>query len=94
MEVGSKVRVVSFNGTLTAPAGTDPSEDYWQLVGSQGVVVQDPAQESKCADFSGTPRLLVRFDRSVVALGLHCHNNVENALWLLESDLESVALEA
>ena len=34
--------------------------------------------------------MLVKFKASVVSLGLACHNEVENALYTLESDLERV----
>lgn len=71
----------SFNGTISAPADCHPRENYWRLIGEAGVIVE-AINENK--------RVLVKFDRPVAALGLHCHNPVANSLYILESDLEKI----
>jgi hypothetical protein len=35
-------------------------------------------------------RFLVKIDNANKLIGLHCHNEIENSLWMLESDLETV----
>lgn len=74
----------SFCGLKQGTAATRPNENYWLLVGERGTVV-----ESSTGAYSGggPPRVLVQFDKSVKSLGLECHNSVENALWILVSDL-------
>jgi hypothetical protein len=76
--LGQKVRLKSFNGTAVAPEACKPKENYWALIGQAGEVVA-PKNERQ--------RLLVKFVVSVAALGLYCHNEVENSLFILESDL-------
>ena len=80
-EVGTRVRLQSFNGALRGPDDTEPAEDYWRLIGQTGVLV---------AAANGRGRVLVRFDAPVASFGLHCHNPVENSLFILESDLEVI----
>lgn len=74
----ARVRVKSFNGTVFGPPDLTPSENYWLLIGREGVVIA-PKNERD--------RVLVEFSESITALGLHCHNSIPNTLFLLESDL-------
>jgi hypothetical protein len=74
-----KVRLKSFNGTATAPAGSKPQENYWLLIGQCGEIVAR-AHDRK--------RALVKFENNVSSFGLHCHNEVPNCLLILEADLE------
>jgi len=78
MLMGSKVRLKSFNGTLSSTDDCDPSENYWLLIGKTGVIVETINQRN---------RLLIQFDIAVKKLGLHCHNRVENSLYILQDDL-------
>ena len=77
--MGQKVRLKSFNGKLIAPKRTSAEEDYWALIGQSGEIVAPKNEQG---------RFLVKFDVSVQSLGLACHNPIENALYILESDLE------
>ncbi len=79
MKVGTKVKIKSFNSTTTTPDNCDPSENYWSLIGEKGVVVK-PKNERF--------RVLVQIDDSNKLSNLYCHNEIENSLWLLESDLD------
>jgi hypothetical protein len=90
MEIGKKVKLISFNGTLKSDDDSLPSEDYWKLIGCIGRIVQDPNEKGPYASFSKKPRLLVQFEDDVVSLGLECHNRVENSLWILQSDLNEI----
>ena len=90
MILGTKVKLKSFNGTMKPEKDCSPSENYWILIGCKGEIVQDPKQKDPYANFSNKLRLLVKFENNVVSLGLECHNNIENSLWILESDLEEM----
>lgn len=76
MRPGSKVRLKSFNGTLSSIDDCDPSENYWLLIGETGIVVEKINQQS---------RLLIRLDMAVQKLEIHCHNRVENSLYILQN---------
>jgi len=77
--LNSKVILRTFNGSSVSPGECSPDENYWALIGETGTVV-----ELKNA----RARVLVKFDASVAGYGLHCHNEVPNSLYILESDLE------
>lgn len=81
---GSRVLLESFCGQKQTTAATRPNENYWLLVGERGTVVESP---NGPYTGGGETRVLVQFDKSVKSLGLECHNSVENALWVLVSDL-------
>ena len=84
--VGERVRLKSFRGTTHAPVDTRQVDDYWLLVGLLGTVV-DTDDVAKIGRHSGGSRVLVKFDCQVTDLGLHCHNEVPNAIWVFASDL-------
>jgi len=77
--MSAKVRLKSFNGTKYGPSTCPPKENYWLLIGKSGNVVASKNERQ---------RLLVQFDVPISALGLHCHNPIDNSLLILESDLE------
>ena len=79
---GKKVMLKSFHGSLTAPQYTAPSENYWQLIGCKAVVSQSIANNSE--------RVLITFEQDFQRLGLTCHNELPNSLWVLLDDLKFV----
>lgn len=84
LPTGSRVRLVTFQGS---PAPTEPpraDEDYWRLIGTCGTVVDD-----RTPTWSQAPRCLVQFDDPPSRHGLACHNPVPDALWIALSDLEA-----
>ncbi len=81
MKIGTRVKLKSFNNTTEIPNDCDPSENYWSLIEEKGTIVKPKN------DYS---RLLVKFDDPSKLIGLHCHNEIENSLWILESDLEII----
>lgn len=81
---GTRVTLNTFNGLQQSPADTRSAHNYWLLVGERGMVVDSPTGPFAG---SGAPRVLMQFDKSVKSLGLECHNAVDNALWILVSDL-------
>ena len=81
LEPGIKVKLKTFNKTSTSPEDCDPSENYWALIGETGII-KKPENDRF--------RVLVQFDNPVESKGLHCHNEIENSLLILTSDLEEV----
>jgi len=81
MDVGSKIKLVAFNGEKTTPDDCEPEENYWLLIGKTGRIVGPKNKRL---------RVLVQFDESVSSLGLHCHNENPNSLLILISDLERI----
>jgi hypothetical protein len=77
-----RVRIKSFNGSSVSPPACKESENYWRLIGELGTVVAPKNERS---------RYLVKFDVSVAGLGLHCHNPIENSLWIHGADLQWLA---
>jgi hypothetical protein len=61
MDVGSNVKLVTFNGSLVSLEKCDPSENYWLLIGATGAI-------SKMENARG--RVLVTFNNEVSDLGL------------------------
>jgi hypothetical protein len=87
MEAGSKVKLITFNGKSKSKR-VDASQNYWRLIGQEGTILQDPNEKSLFASFSKKPRVLIKFDIDVVAMGLIAHNPIPNSLWILVTDLE------
>ena len=78
MEIGTRVKLISFNGESETPEGCEPEENYWALVGNTGTIAKPKNSNS---------RVLVQFDINVNSLGLHCHNEIPNSLLILTNDL-------
>ena len=90
MKKHDKVKLVTFNGKSHSGKAVDSAENYWKLIGETGIVEQSPQGNSIYADFSKQPRVLVRFEKDIRRFGLIAHNDIENALWILVSDLAVV----
>jgi hypothetical protein len=94
LEIGDKVKLVKFNGKTKSQKTSDNSEAYWKLIGETGIVQQDPQEGNIYAHFSERPRVLVKFNTDLLAsYGLTTHNNINNSLWILVSDLEIINQE-
>jgi hypothetical protein len=89
---GERVRVQTFNGASERPHAVSADEDYWLLIGRLGTVRQDPTELTLRRCYSGV-RVCVEFDDNLVAMGLACHNPIDNSLWILESDLERLPVQ-
>jgi len=79
LEIGTRVKLKKFNGTINAPKDCDKSENYWSLIGEFGKVIQPKNKRL---------RVLVQFENPEKLKNLHCHNEIENSLWILETDVE------
>ncbi len=86
IEYGSEVALNTFQGLKEAPKGIDQHDNYWQLIGAKGKVISEH-QKSHPAYPDMGKRALVQFEENVRALGLTCHNETENSLWIFVSDL-------
>jgi hypothetical protein len=82
LKPGKKVALKSFNGSLIADQTVKPQENYWKLIGSKAVVSQLSTDNNN--------RVLVTFEYDLSILGLACHNEIPNSLWILIDDLKFV----
>ena len=80
------VKLISFNGSRSAPSDVLAHENYWCLIGELGTVL-----EVSRPDGVDRERVLVRFNSNLNELGLDIHNDVPNALWIIRHDLVEVA---
>jgi len=87
MKEGCRVKLAAYNAAPTAPPGCDPQEDYWKLIGCEGVVVRDPYTCCKYDNHDSERMVLVAFDVSFASRGLCCRETVENSLWVSIADL-------
>uniref|UniRef100_UPI00404943B0 hypothetical protein n=1 Tax=Flavobacterium sp. TaxID=239 RepID=UPI00404943B0 len=84
MEKGNKYKLISFNGTSKPIKKCQSNENYWKLINQCGTLVNF----SEELNFGNDNRVLIQFELDVEQQGLACHNPVENALWILKTDLE------
>ena len=82
----SQVLVQSFLGLTTSPEDTKDIDNYWKLIGRKGLVLMSEREGGMSRHVRGE-RVLVKFLDDVKALGLSCHNDVENSLWMFVVDL-------
>jgi len=73
-----KVILKSFLGTKKPKGKVASSENYWQLIGNEGLIIDEDRSSNK---------VLVLFKCSLDDLLLENHNEIKNSLWLRESDL-------
>ena len=95
MDVLTRVRLVSFNGTQAKPCEEfiPECDDYWRMIGLMGLVIADEETYRKEPWATPQARVLVRFYQNIEGMGLACHQqNPEwaNALWIRIDDLEEV----
>lgn len=83
--IGSQVELVAFNGKPHARNTSNRSENYWLLIGTQGIVVNDVPIKGIKED-----RVLILFDAHLDELGLISHNEITNTLWIERSDLKVI----
>jgi len=74
------VSLKSFLGTLQPKKKVKPNENYWQLIGERGTVIDSNENHDG--------RVLVLFDNDLDEFSLENHNPVKNSLWIRKSDLE------
>ena len=90
MKLGTRVKLNTFNLSSSPPQEVEvlERENTWKLIGRTGTVVQSPREKGLYSSFSSSPRLLIKFDDDLPAMGLEADNEVENALWIMVEDLK------
>ena len=86
LDCGQRVCLMSFEGQSNSQAKTRDDENYWKLIGSNGVI-----SELGADIMSG--RSLVTFDDDPADLGLACHNPRPKSLWIKIKDLKRLDWE-
>ena len=82
LQLGSIVQLVTFSGEKFASKRVCATEDFWKLVGFTGKVVSMSPPKN-----IGQERVLIQFDVTLSTMGLHCHNETQNSLWIKNSDI-------
>jgi len=73
------VTLKSFLGTVTPKKDTLENENYWQLIGQKGRIIDD-----RMINY----RVLVLFESNLDDYKLENHNPTKNSLWIKMSDLK------
>jgi hypothetical protein len=81
LKPGKRVILKSFNGSLVAPQDVKPEKNYWLLIGSKAETVKR-SEDNQC--------VLLRFEKSLMMMGLDACKGEENALWVSINDLKFV----
>jgi hypothetical protein len=81
-QIGSRVRLVSFNGRETPPNKIKFEENFWKLIGIDGEIIENVPKKGIQKN-----RLLVKFDVTLDDLGIHNHNELPDSLWIAGTDL-------
>ena len=87
MKAGDRAILKSFLGRTESPNETRDDEDYWKLIGSAGQILSEEVKQNPNFPKLGT-QVLVRFEKDPVEMGLACHNDIPNSLWIFVSDLK------
>ena len=82
LTLGDRVKLVSFNNSFAGPVDVDEIENYWKLIGKNGVVMSAITPTGISDN-----RVLIKFEEDIRTIGLACHNSTENALWIKREDL-------
>jgi hypothetical protein len=69
----------TFLGTTKPKKNTAAREDYWNLIGQKGKVIDDPLAND---------RVLVLFESDLDNYQVENHNPIKNSLWIRITDLE------
>ena len=78
LKIGTRVKLNQFNGTKNTPKDCDEKENYWSLINEYGTIIKSKNNNS---------RVLIQFENIEKLKNLHCHNEIENSLWILISDI-------
>ena len=64
LEIGTRVKLIKFNGTINTPKDCDKQENYWSLIGEFGKIVKPK---------NNRLRVLIQFENLEKLKKLHCH---------------------
>lgn len=77
----SKIILKSYKNDTIAPAGCDPSENYWLLIGKTGKIINKE---------KNNPIVLIELDEPILELGLKCNGETSNSIYVNEYDLNLI----
>ena len=78
----SKVRLITFQGLSNPPFDIDACDNYWNLIGQCGTVIDNELDDKE--------KVLVLFDEDLDNYQLANHNPIKNSLIIKTKDLEIV----
>ncbi|MFC1626075.1 hypothetical protein ACFL19_00065 [Pseudomonadota bacterium] len=87
--IGRRVVLVTFHGEPSSPTPVEVDDNYWNLIGEEGVIESEILKEHSAYPEKGK-RALVKFDKDLSSLGLVNHNQTPNSLWIFISDLKGI----
>jgi len=80
IELNTRVKLKSFQGTLMVEPGTGIKENFWKLIGELG----------RAIELNDNGKILVLFDKNLDEFELENHNPIKNTLWIKDTDLELI----
>ena len=80
MKKNTKIKLISFLGTLSPKNKVKSHENYWKLIGEKGIIINDNEINDQ--------RVLVLFDKTLDDFKIENHNPMKNTLWIKKTDLE------
>ncbi len=82
IERNTKVKLKSFLGSQSPKAKTHPEDNYWKLIGENGIVIDEIKNDNG--------RILILFENDIDNFGVANHNPIKNSLWIKVEDLELI----
>jgi hypothetical protein len=82
IENHTKVKLITFLGTLSPKKKIKSREDYWKLIGENGEVIDNQINHDG--------RVLVLFDKNLNDFEIENHNPIKNSLLIRLTDLEFI----
>ena len=82
IERNTKVKLKSFLESLSPKAKTRPENNYWKLIGENGIVIDEIKNDNG--------RILILFENDLDNFGVANHNPIKNSLWIKVEDLEII----
>jgi hypothetical protein len=82
IERNTKVKLKSFLGSQSPKAKTHPENNYWKLIGENGIVIDEIKNDNG--------RILILFENDIDNFGVANHNPIKNSLWIKVEDLELI----
>jgi len=77
------VKLKTFLGKTSSKEDKNTTNDYWKLIGLNGIVV----------DEDGGGKVLVKFEKDLDNYNVANHNSIKNTLWINKYDLEINKME-
>ena len=82
IERNTKVKLKSFLESQSPKVKTHPENNYWKLIGENGIVIDEIKNHNG--------RILILFENDLDNFGVANHNPIKNSLWIKVEDLELI----